>query len=210
MHQGQRGRGHLFAWLKDDRVLPAPVWHEGTDAAAACTGLGLDPEGGLLEASHVAASTLDEVHGRFHGEWSACRLAADGSLAAATSPTGTEHVYFTEQPGFTAISNRGRLLWAAMRAFGQRPVADLNGLATLVTTGYSVCSDATAVEGVQFLGPLSMLEVPAGTRKPRRKPVDPALCLPSGGAPPDWDAMAQKLQANVRGSSGSRRRFSRG
>lgn len=193
----QRGQSHLWAWFKDDKLQPAASWFDGDSKTTAISGYGVDAGGNLFDATCAArAETLESVWQRFHGEWSACCIDQEGTITAAASAPGTEHVYFTEQPGFIAISDRARLLWAALRTNHAPIVLDYETLSGLLSVGYPICTDATTVRGIHLLSSTDRMEVrPQGAA--RIHTLDPTYFLPKGAAP-DWHVMADGLRNNVR------------
>src|SRR5262245_27713370 len=105
----------LRAWIKDPSLWPSRCWAETEGAGAAIAGCGFDEAGGALDAADVMRLDTGAWE-RFEGEWSGCSI-GPSVMTALSSSAGTEHVYYLHAKGFTAVSNRARLLWEAMRAF---------------------------------------------------------------------------------------------
>lgn len=191
----QSGRLFLWAFVRDESLWPAPLWHDAGESAAALTGYAVDDDDRLLAASDACEPDLTGLWRRFHGEWSACRLDPDG-ISAVSGDNGTEHLYLAQNAHFTGVSNRARLLWEAMKAFGARVEPDLQALAGLISIGYPLCTDATAVRGISLVDSTSLLRVPREPRPHELVPIDPHYFLPKGEAP-SWDALAARLRANA-------------
>ncbi|MDI1434210.1 hypothetical protein [Polyangium sorediatum] len=190
-----RGGIQLWAFLRDEGLWPEPRWHEDTSGAAVITGYGVADDRRLLGAADVLREPdAPALRRRFHGEWSMCKLTDEG-LFVACDPVGTEHVYMTEQPGFFAVSNRARLLWELMKALGPRPAPDFEALGGLISPGYLVCTEGTAVRGVRLVDAHTAVVVPRDAGPVEIRALgggEPAI----PGAAPDWDTLAEHLRGN--------------
>jgi hypothetical protein len=192
----QSGRCFLWGYVKDESVWPVPICSDTGPSAAVITGYAVDDDNQLLGARAVADEPdLAAIWRRFHGEWSACRLSPDG-ITAISSDTGTEHLYMTENAEFVGISNRARLLWETMKAFGMRPDPDLPALSALLAMGYPLCTQATAVKGIHLVDSTSSVFVPKASGPAQVRPMDPYYFLPKKAAP-SWDELAARLKSNA-------------
>lgn len=161
---------------------------------AVVSGYGLADDEPLTAEAALGAADLAPLWRRYRGEWSLCRITKEG-LDLACSDLGTEPVYLVEHPRFTAASNRARLLWEALRAFGATPEADLGAMAPLLSLGYPACTDRTAVRGVRVLDRTRALTIPRSGGVVAQ-PLDRAR--PSEAGPPlSWDELAERFRANV-------------
>lgn len=194
----------LFGFLRDEGLWPEPRHHEDPSGAAVISGYATGGDRGLLGAAEcLRTPDLATLRSRFHGEWSMCTLTDEG-IFATSDQAGTERVYVAEHPEFVAVSNRARLIWEVMKAFGARPEPDLEALAGLLSPGYIVCTNATAVRGVQTVDGTMGVRVPPTAGAAIEITNFPEVAELPENPRPDWDTLAERLCSNYRWIAGTK------